>query len=438
MHINQYMYLSCDNFVVFIFAGKSSYIKIRTIMTSVAAAPPPPPPPDTPEWEKARKALEKIQKLESVDHSKENQQHQESLNACNIPYPGALLDGGGRPPMFGAAYPSFSGYGPSESFPPFCPGPNFDGPDGFGGRPRFGRPLNNFRGVKRGGLLPTPPGSGIRFQLPKKNVAPNNNFMSFGHGPRRPWPNARHPPPLANGGFGQAPPRTPFWAAHDDKVKPEGSENAPKTDDQEETKMEIYHDVVSSSAASSSNSQQTPAATSIASKPKTGAGGAAVQDEWPPNLKAFVGRCFNECKTNEDKDAMEKYLRDKLTSSFNNGLVYKIDWDNEPLPIMPSGLKAKANAALAFASRTLSPLQQSPSSVRGAAFGRGATRGAAFGSRRGVGGGLASAFGNRRWSPAGFSSRDSRRSRSRSKSRSRSPYSRSHRHSGRSSRRHRR
>lgn len=35
----------------------------------------------------------------------------------------------------------------------------------------------------------------------------------------------------------------------------------------------------------------------------------------------------------EKKDEMENILRQKLTEAFTSGQAWKINWDNEPLPL---------------------------------------------------------------------------------------------------------
>ena len=126
-----------------------------------------------------------------------------------------------------------------------------------------------------------------------------------------------------------------------------------------------------------------------------------AQAEWSCSLKAYVSRCFAQCRTDVDKDVMERKLRERLTSAFEQGQD-NTNWDAEPLPLIPSN-------SVSFAAAESGPmLQSSPSAARGAVFGRGNRMGLAFGSGRGSRG----RFGNSAFG------------RSKSRSRSRSPYSR--------------
>eukprot|EP00058_Branchiostoma_floridae_P021535 XP_002607025.1 hypothetical protein BRAFLDRAFT_281842 [Branchiostoma floridae] len=61
-------------------------------------------------------------------------------------------------------------------------------------------------------------------------------------------------------------------------------------------------------------------------------GGTPNPSDWPPSLKEYVQRAFARCEKEIDKDQVEIILKGKLTSVFNNGSAWTINWDKEPLP----------------------------------------------------------------------------------------------------------
>ena len=349
-------------------------------MSNTVAPPPPPPPPppsETPEWERAKKELEKLQQISEPRPQPPPEQ----------PY-------GGFPPP----YPYF----PFANIPP----PMMNAPpNGFSsvsrGRPiigsRFSSPGNYFN-QKRGAssLLPTPTtsrpspaGGGIRFKLqPKTNVTSNTSFQAFGHGPAK------------------KPRQSRFAPADDSDV----SNRVPPTHN-----MSPSHQAASSCVKPQSDGDSGKENNSESSSNATGGSKAGVQAEWSPSLKAYVSRCFAQCKTDIDKDVMEKKLRERLTQAFEQGSD-RTNWDIEPLPLVPSN-------CVSFAAAESGPLLQgSPSApaTRGSVFGIGNRLGMAFGSGRG---------GRGRWGGAAFGRSSG------SRSRSRSPYSRGGRYGDRHQRR---
>merc|ERR1712226_109737 len=54
--------------------------------------------------------------------------------------------------------------------------------------------------------------------------------------------------------------------------------------------------------------------------------------DWPPNLKAYVSRCFNACITNEHKDMVEIILKGKITAAASSNTLWTKVWDDEELP----------------------------------------------------------------------------------------------------------
>lgn len=55
-------------------------------------------------------------------------------------------------------------------------------------------------------------------------------------------------------------------------------------------------------------------------------------DDWPQSLKHYVNRAFMRCQSDSDKDYIQEILKQKLMSLAQRKDIYKIDWDNEPLP----------------------------------------------------------------------------------------------------------
>jgi hypothetical protein len=53
-------------------------------------------------------------------------------------------------------------------------------------------------------------------------------------------------------------------------------------------------------------------------------------DQWPPELKAYIERCFARCTTNAERDQMEKLLKTKVQDALLNNALRTINWDNEP------------------------------------------------------------------------------------------------------------
>eukprot|EP00090_Calanus_glacialis_P031158 TRINITY_DN5112_c0_g1_i2.p1 TRINITY_DN5112_c0_g1~~TRINITY_DN5112_c0_g1_i2.p1 ORF type:complete len:628 (-),score=234.74 TRINITY_DN5112_c0_g1_i2:1067-2728(-) len=54
--------------------------------------------------------------------------------------------------------------------------------------------------------------------------------------------------------------------------------------------------------------------------------------DWPPSLKNYVSRCFNQCVTDVDKDMVEVILKGKITAAASSNSLWTKNWDGEPLP----------------------------------------------------------------------------------------------------------
>ncbi|KAK9239831.1 SAC3/GANP/Nin1/mts3/eIF-3 p25 family-domain-containing protein [Lipomyces kononenkoae] len=82
-----------------------------------------------------------------------------------------------------------------------------------------------------------------------------------------------------------------------------------------------------------SSTASVPSSSSTPPKPPAN-GNPAV---WPDSLKAYVGRCFASVGPSQ-RGAMEKNLKNVITSAIEAGNLWAIDWDTRELPL--DGIKA--------------------------------------------------------------------------------------------------
>lgn len=61
----------------------------------------------------------------------------------------------------------------------------------------------------------------------------------------------------------------------------------------------------------------------------------APKTEWSSNVKVYVERAFLSCKTPAQRDAMEQLLRAKIKESIASEKMSKINWETEPIPLIP-------------------------------------------------------------------------------------------------------
>ena len=63
-------------------------------------------------------------------------------------------------------------------------------------------------------------------------------------------------------------------------------------------------------------------------------GTPANPEDWPKSLRDYVTRCFANCSTDQEKDAAEVFLKNRLKTSETDGdFIWNTDWDNEPTPL---------------------------------------------------------------------------------------------------------
>ncbi|XP_062370549.1 LOW QUALITY PROTEIN: leukocyte receptor cluster member 8 [Cinclus cinclus] len=149
-------------------------------------------------------------------------------------------------------------------------------------------------------------------------------------------------------------------------------------------------------------------------------------EDWPPEMKAYVQRCFTACESEEDKDRTEKLLKELLQARLQDGSAFTIDWSREPLP----GLSREGPSSPKKKRWELPPPRPSPSPAPGppqnppqrpaGSGGPPQTQRGGPRSRGGGGGGaFPTKFGNRNvFMKENSSSSSGSRSRSRSSSRS--------------------
>ena len=53
---------------------------------------------------------------------------------------------------------------------------------------------------------------------------------------------------------------------------------------------------------------------------------------WPPNLKAWVGRCFSLCTTSLERTSMQRQVKDAVEAAAEVGELYTRSWETEPIP----------------------------------------------------------------------------------------------------------
>lgn len=56
--------------------------------------------------------------------------------------------------------------------------------------------------------------------------------------------------------------------------------------------------------------------------------------QWPTCLKEYAEKAYAEASGDEKKrDLVDRLLKQKLTPLFESGMVFRIDWSKQPLPL---------------------------------------------------------------------------------------------------------
>jgi hypothetical protein len=80
-----------------------------------------------------------------------------------------------------------------------------------------------------------------------------------------------------------------------------------------------------------------PHSTTATQRPTPRTGG-----QWPPTLRAYVDRCFSQCRSDGDRDRTEVALKERIQVAIKSNDLYSRDWTKEPL-LLPSVTTAGSN-----------------------------------------------------------------------------------------------
>ncbi|OON19810.1 SAC3/GANP family protein, partial [Opisthorchis viverrini] len=95
-------------------------------------------------------------------------------------------------------------------------------------------------------------------------------------------------------------------------------------------------------------------------KPPPALEAKSTKEQWSAELKDYVQRAFCSIDTKEEKDQMERILKEKLEYIFRNNIT--VDWTTENIPTVPSKTIAALQNAAAAASRPSSVNSDRPTS----------------------------------------------------------------------------
>ncbi|KAH8862700.1 Leukocyte receptor cluster member 8 [Schistosoma japonicum] len=84
----------------------------------------------------------------------------------------------------------------------------------------------------------------------------------------------------------------------------------------------------------SENTANTPISKEALQQPPASFQDKGVKEQWSDELKEYVQRAFCSIDTSEEKDQMERILKEKLEYIFRNNI--KVDWKTENIPTIPS------------------------------------------------------------------------------------------------------
>eukprot|EP01105_Mastigella_eilhardi_P018153 TRINITY_DN419_c0_g1_i4.p1 TRINITY_DN419_c0_g1~~TRINITY_DN419_c0_g1_i4.p1 ORF type:complete len:632 (-),score=206.77 TRINITY_DN419_c0_g1_i4:368-2038(-) len=54
--------------------------------------------------------------------------------------------------------------------------------------------------------------------------------------------------------------------------------------------------------------------------------------QWPPKLRQFVEKSFETCTADTERNVMEQRLKQMITDSIRQGIMWTYDWEKEPVP----------------------------------------------------------------------------------------------------------
>uniref|UniRef100_A0A5K4EIQ0 Putative leukocyte receptor cluster (Lrc) member n=1 Tax=Schistosoma mansoni TaxID=6183 RepID=A0A5K4EIQ0_SCHMA len=90
----------------------------------------------------------------------------------------------------------------------------------------------------------------------------------------------------------------------------------------------------SPNTVASENTANTPISKEVLQQPPASFQDKGVKEQWSDELKEYVQRAFCSIDTSEEKDQMERILKEKLEYVFRNNI--KVDWKTENIPTIPS------------------------------------------------------------------------------------------------------
>ncbi|CAH8632532.1 unnamed protein product [Schistosoma bovis] len=82
------------------------------------------------------------------------------------------------------------------------------------------------------------------------------------------------------------------------------------------------------------NTANTPISKEVLQQPPASFQDKGAKEQWSDELKEYVQRAFCSIDTSEEKDQMERILKEKLEYVFRNNI--KVDWKTENIPTIPS------------------------------------------------------------------------------------------------------
>ncbi|CAH8628416.1 unnamed protein product [Schistosoma margrebowiei] len=90
----------------------------------------------------------------------------------------------------------------------------------------------------------------------------------------------------------------------------------------------------SPNTVASENTANTPISKEVLQQPPASFQDKGAKEQWSDELKEYVQRAFCSIDTSEEKDQMERILKEKLEYVFRNNI--KVDWKTENIPTIPS------------------------------------------------------------------------------------------------------